>query len=219
MNETYRPAPRDTSDVVLPEALVPLVEQMARNVHEVWAQTRMRQGWRYGPERDDAKKTHPCLVPYETLPDEEKLYDRNTAVETLKLILSLGFRIDRKTEASSAAREDRPHTLAESLAAIDRIGQRIVPPKRRALCVWWAVYAALTAGYVLYAALLCARAAHWTCAVPMLLVITLVWGVVTLLVARLMRSHAERGRREMERYDDLMNKLNERRAKLLDREL
>ena len=50
----YRPAPMDTSEIVLPKALQELTEQMARNVHEVWAQTRIAQGWSYGPERDDA---------------------------------------------------------------------------------------------------------------------------------------------------------------------
>lgn len=86
MKEKYVPQPLDTSDVILPEELQPLVEQMAKNVHEVWAENRMKQGWTYGEERDDVLKTHPCLVPYETLPEEEKAYDRNTALGTLKLI-------------------------------------------------------------------------------------------------------------------------------------
>ena len=92
----YTPRPLDTSDVKLPEELEALVEQMAKNVHEVWAQTRMAQGWQYGAERNDALKRHPCLVAYEQLPEEEKEYDRNTSVETLKLILKLGFDIDKK---------------------------------------------------------------------------------------------------------------------------
>ncbi len=85
----------DTEDVQLPEDLNELVEQMAKNVHEVWAQTRIQQGWTYGPERNDALKHHPCLVPYEELPESEKEYDRNTSIETLKLICKLGFKISR----------------------------------------------------------------------------------------------------------------------------
>ena len=85
----------DTNDVRLPEELNGLVEQMAKNVHEVWAQTRIQQGWTYGPERNDALKHHPCLVPYEELPESEKEYDRNTSIETLKLICKLGFKISR----------------------------------------------------------------------------------------------------------------------------
>ncbi|MEE1202827.1 MAG: RyR domain-containing protein [Bacteroidales bacterium] len=96
MKKDYVPQPVDTDDVVLGKDLEELVEQMAKNVHEVWAQTRMEQGWTYGEQRDDAKKQHPCLVAYEELPDEEKEYDRNTAVGTLKLIRKLGFNIGRE---------------------------------------------------------------------------------------------------------------------------
>lgn len=83
----------DTSDVQLPEELNELVEKMAKNVHDVWAQSRISQGWTYGPERNDALKHHPCLVPYEELPEIERAYDRDTALGTLKLICKLGFKI------------------------------------------------------------------------------------------------------------------------------
>lgn len=90
---TYTPQPIDTKDVKLPQELETLVEAMAKNVHEVWAEGRIVQGWTYGEERDDVNKKHPCLVPYEELPESEKEYDRQTAVSTLKLILKLGFKI------------------------------------------------------------------------------------------------------------------------------
>ena len=93
--EAYVPQPMDTSDVQLSEELNELVEKMARNVHEVWAQSRISQGWTYGPERNDALKHHPCLVPYEELPEVEKDYDRDTALGTLKLICKLGFTITK----------------------------------------------------------------------------------------------------------------------------
>lgn len=89
----YVPNPVDTTDVKLPTELESLVEEMAKNVHEVWAQTRISQGWSFGEERNDVAKKHPCLVPYEELSEEEKTYDRNTSVQTLKLILKLGFKI------------------------------------------------------------------------------------------------------------------------------
>ena len=92
----YIPRPIDTSDINLPEELNPLLEAMAKNVHEVWAQTRIAQGWQYGPERNDDEKRHPMLIPYEDLPEEEKVYDRNTSIETLKVILKLGFVIEKK---------------------------------------------------------------------------------------------------------------------------
>ena len=96
MTKNYVPQPMDTKDVLLPKELNELVEQMAKNVHEVWAQSRMEQGWTYGAERSDALKQHPCLVPYEELPEVEKAYDRDTALETLKLICKLGFKITRE---------------------------------------------------------------------------------------------------------------------------
>lgn len=96
MNKTnYTPQPIDTTDVKLPKELELLVEQMSNNVHEVWAKSRISQGWKYGEQRNDELKTHPCLVPYEDLPEVEKDYDRNTATGTLKLILKLGFKISR----------------------------------------------------------------------------------------------------------------------------
>lgn len=91
----YTPQPIDTKEVLLPEELTELVEAMAKNVHEVWAETRIAQGWSYGPERNDQLKHHPCLIPYEELPEEEREYDRNTAIGTLKLIQKLGFKISR----------------------------------------------------------------------------------------------------------------------------
>lgn len=95
MKENYIPQPIDTKDVVLPEELNNLIEAMAKNVHEVWAQTRIDQGWIWGEERNDELKHHPCLVAYEELPEEERLYDRNTSIETLKLITKLGFKITK----------------------------------------------------------------------------------------------------------------------------
>ncbi len=90
---TYKPKIVDTSSIELPEQLMLLAEQMAENVHEIWAATRIEQGWIYGPERNDALKHHPCLVPYSELPESEKVYDRNTSIETLKFILAKGWKI------------------------------------------------------------------------------------------------------------------------------
>ena len=89
----YTPQPIDTTGVELPKELEQLVEQISKNVHEVWAETRISQGWKYGEQRNDELKTHPCLVPYEELPEEEKKYDRDTSIGTLKLIIKLGFKI------------------------------------------------------------------------------------------------------------------------------
>lgn len=93
MNKEYTPQPIEIEDVRLPAELDELTERLAKNVHEVWAKNRIDDGWTYGAERNDETKQHPCLLPYEELPESEREYDRNTAVGTLKLILKLGFKI------------------------------------------------------------------------------------------------------------------------------
>ncbi len=92
----YSPKPIDTSKVEVPSELLDLAEALARNVHENWAVERIKQGWKLGPERNDAKMEHPCLIPYDELPEEEKDYDRNTTMETLKVILGLGYVLEKK---------------------------------------------------------------------------------------------------------------------------
>ncbi len=91
--KTYTPAPLDTRHVQLPASLLPLLEKLAENAHEVWAAQRIADGWTYGPQRDDTKKQHPCLIPYGQLPESEKQYDRRTSGESLKAILTLGYTI------------------------------------------------------------------------------------------------------------------------------
>jgi hypothetical protein len=91
----YQPEPLDARDVPLAEDLMQLTETLARNAHEVWAQRRLADGWTLGPTRDDKTKQHPCLVPYEELPESEKEYDRGTAMETLRAIVALGYRITK----------------------------------------------------------------------------------------------------------------------------
>lgn len=91
----FNPKPIDTKDIVLSPELQALTEKIAENVHDVWAKNRINEGWKYGEKRDDIKKETPCLVPYEELPEIEKDYDRNTALETLKVIISLGYKIEK----------------------------------------------------------------------------------------------------------------------------
>ena len=91
----YIPKPIDTSHIELDAQILQLAELLAKNAHEVWAAERIAQGWKYGPMRRDDTKEHPCLIPYEDLPESEKVYDRNTAMETLKAVRALGYRVGR----------------------------------------------------------------------------------------------------------------------------
>ncbi len=90
---SYTPKPIDIKSISLPPELTALSEKLAENAHDMWAAERLAQGWSYGPERNDRGKKHPCLVPYNQLPESEKEFDRLTALGTLKAILRLGYRI------------------------------------------------------------------------------------------------------------------------------
>lgn len=91
----YKPQPVDTSAIELDRDLQSNIEALARNNHEVWALARKSEGWKYGPNRNDARKEHPGLVPYEELSEAEKDIDRGTVLETLKAAIVLGFEIRR----------------------------------------------------------------------------------------------------------------------------
>lgn len=43
--------------------------------HDAWSADKIKDGWRYGPVKDSHKKTHPCLVGYDSLPPEQRAKD------------------------------------------------------------------------------------------------------------------------------------------------
>ena len=92
----YEPHPLDLDDVKIEPELMELREAIAENAHEVWAKTRKDQGWAYGAERDDAKKLHPDMIPYNLLPESEKEYDRQMAINTIKLVKKLGWELKKR---------------------------------------------------------------------------------------------------------------------------
>ena len=91
---TYHPQPIDTSEVIIDTEYLELIEQLAKNTHDIWAQQRLADGWQYGPQRDDTLKQHPGLIPYEDLPNSEQEYDRLTVLGVIKALLALGYRIE-----------------------------------------------------------------------------------------------------------------------------
>ena len=121
----YEPTPLDTSNVKLTPDVLQLTELLARNAHEIWARQRLQDGWRYGPRRDDARKLHPCLVPYDELPESEKVYDRNAAMETLKAMTILGYRVAR-LGSPGHRKKTKTKVTAKSTAA-----RRVARSKRR----------------------------------------------------------------------------------------
>jgi len=94
----YEPHPIDVDKIPLDGDLEELQEAIAENAHDVWAAARIKEGWSYGKERDDAQKLHPDLIPYTALPDSEKEYDRIMAFNTIKLVKKLGYDIVKRND-------------------------------------------------------------------------------------------------------------------------
>jgi hypothetical protein len=117
---SYKPDPIDTSSVKLTPEILELTERLARNAHETWARQRLGEGWSYGPQRDDRRKEHPCLVSYGELPDSEKTYDRQTAMETVKMLLALGYTIERP--GAGAAVSTSGARLIDATRALAKLG-------------------------------------------------------------------------------------------------
>jgi hypothetical protein len=54
---------------------VALAGSTSESQHQAWCQQKYDDGWRYGEAKDAEKKTHPCLVPYDELPEEQQRKD------------------------------------------------------------------------------------------------------------------------------------------------
>ncbi|MBF0565825.1 MAG: Ryanodine receptor Ryr [Nitrospirae bacterium] len=91
----YTPKPIDSEIINLPPYLEQAIELLATNVHDIWAQKRIEEGWSLGP-RNDTLKQNPCLVPYDELPESEKDYDRKTVTTTVKAMIALGYKIEKR---------------------------------------------------------------------------------------------------------------------------
>ncbi|MDG5788528.1 RyR domain-containing protein [Evansella sp. AB-P1] len=92
---TYKPNPIDTSNINLSKEIKNVTEVLAKNILENWSAQRISDGWQYGPKRDDIRKEHPSLVPYDKLSESEKDYDQITVTETIKTLIALGYTIKK----------------------------------------------------------------------------------------------------------------------------
>jgi len=87
----------DTTDIELPKDFQELVEILAEKTYDIRVRQRVSKARPSAGVR--ARTKSPAKVrPYDELSDREKQDDRNNAIETLKLILSLGYRLDRATK-------------------------------------------------------------------------------------------------------------------------
>nr|XP_033467469.1 ryanodine receptor 2-like isoform X2 [Epinephelus lanceolatus] len=89
----FTPTPVDTSQIVLPPHLERIREKLAENIHELWVMNKIELGWTYGVVRDDNKRQHPCLVEFSKLPEQERSYNLQMSLETLKTLLALGCHV------------------------------------------------------------------------------------------------------------------------------
>ncbi len=94
----YELAPNDgldPSEILVDDATL---EKLSVREHARWMSDRQQNGWTFGASRDDARKLHPSLIPWEQLSETEKDKDRETVRNLPKLVKQAGFRV-RKLKA------------------------------------------------------------------------------------------------------------------------
>lgn len=50
-------------------------EILPSSSHESWLEEKRLAGWKWGPVKDEAAKEHPCFIPFERLPGDQKIKD------------------------------------------------------------------------------------------------------------------------------------------------
>ncbi|MEI7489391.1 MAG: RyR domain-containing protein, partial [Chryseobacterium sp.] len=112
----YQPNPIDTSQIKIDKEELQLAECLAMNTHEIWAKQKIKDGWKYGPNKDDRLKLHPYLISYEQLPDEEKEHDYLTAIEAIKVLLASGYKIEKNNNRiKDISSEEQDKNITEIL--------------------------------------------------------------------------------------------------------
>jgi hypothetical protein len=143
-NNGYTPSPLDTSRVQIDGELESAIDELSRNVHDLWAKQRMEEGWVYGPMRDQIAKTHPGLVPYDQLSESERAYDQNIATQTVLALRALGYDVKRGAHPpASAADAAQFKRVAEDVEA--RVNGALAPADAKAVrlrdlyrdLAWW----------------------------------------------------------------------------------
>jgi class 3 adenylate cyclase len=123
--------PTGTPPVKLTADIVSLVEQLAEFNHECWLKERTGQGWKFGPKRDEDRKENPCMVPYAELSEDDKKFNRATALETIRTILDLGYNMMGPQGRSLVTDEGTKQRLQETINQIRRNPKLTVADLRR----------------------------------------------------------------------------------------
>jgi hypothetical protein len=85
--------------VCIEELCAPAIEALARGFHEAWCAQKIEDGWTYGVPRDDNKKIHDRLKPYDALTEAWKEDNRLPARLTRAKLRSVGCRIVSTADA------------------------------------------------------------------------------------------------------------------------
>ena len=89
--EEYNPQPIDVESITLNPELEELTDFIAENAHDVWAKDKKADGYTYAPV-DDKTHNH-YLKPFSMLSEKDKEPDRRMAINTIKLLKRMGYRI------------------------------------------------------------------------------------------------------------------------------
>jgi Ca2+-binding EF-hand superfamily protein len=105
----YIPRPIDLASVSLPKSVLPFIERMAENIHNIWAVDRIQEGWTYGISENSTLKQNPALVPYQNLSEKLKESNRSTALESFKCLYAFGARIIPPEDGSHRSMDNFAH--------------------------------------------------------------------------------------------------------------
>jgi hypothetical protein len=86
----------DGPPAILPDFTDPEVERMAELEHGRWNIERLRDGWRFAKTRDDSRKLHNYIVPWEALPEDIKDYDRAAVRAFPEILAKAGLEVRRR---------------------------------------------------------------------------------------------------------------------------
>ena len=95
------------------------VEDLARREHDRWRAERAAAGWQYGPQRDNAKRLNPLLVPWDDLPAAAQDDSREAARRIPRCSPSAGLevlRLDPVPVSRRLLRLDDPEAYVERVA-------------------------------------------------------------------------------------------------------
>ncbi|XP_066527985.1 ryanodine receptor 2 [Hoplias malabaricus] len=110
----FCPQPLDTSNVTVPESLDYVVNKYAQHTHERWSLEKFANGWVHGEQMCESSKVHPLLKPYRALSERDKESYRSAIKETVKIMLLLGWHIERTKDGEARGLHNPARRISQS---------------------------------------------------------------------------------------------------------